>query len=211
MASSCSSGLNLAKSWQLPCSWWLTWAIPGRELLGSWESSSRADSGNTESSSLSSFWFSRNVSSFCTRPSSLLRVICVFSLGCLSPLSPLRSQLAVESELLEATSTSQARVMLSLQNCSGPSCVWSRLARSLPAFSVRHDPWLGGTKLTEGPSAAESSQERVFAQEEMSSQGKQPTERLRFDSELLEKERTVEFEGSNLRSPSSRGSSKEKV
>ena len=101
--------------------------------------------------------------------------------------------------------------MLSLQNCSGPSCVWSRLARSLPAFSVRHDPWIGGTKLTEGPSAAESSQERVFAQEEMSSQGKQPTERLRFDSELLEKERTMEFEGSNLRSPSSRGSSKEKV
>lgn len=32
--------------------------------------------------------------------------------------------------------------MLSLQNCSGPSCIWSRLPGA-PQFSVHHDPWIG--------------------------------------------------------------------
>lgn len=165
MTSSFSDGLNLAKCWQLLCSWWLTWAIPGGELLDSWESSCWTDSWNTQSSSSSSYWFSRNFSSFCTRPSSLLRVSCVFSLGYLSIhwLSPLRSQLAIESEFLEAISTSQARVILSLQNCSGSSCIWSHLPRSLPMFSVRHVPWIGGTKWIEGPSEDVSSQEMMFS------------------------------------------------
>lgn len=77
-------------------------------------------------------------------------------------------------------------------------------------FSVCHVPWIGGTKWIGGPSENVSSQEMMFSQEKLSSQGKQPTERLRFDLELLENECAVEFKGTNLRSPSSQGSSKER-